>query len=67
MNRLHLPALLQKQNPSGDLLVVYGVRKDGLAWNSHLPEVQNQLAAQFPATNLLVIYPAETQATNITG
>ena len=34
---LQLPALLQKQAPDGDLLVLYGVRKDGLAWSSSLP------------------------------
>lgn len=58
---LQLPALLQKHTAAGDLLVLYGVRKDGLAWNNHLPEVQNELAQQLPAVNLLVIYPAEPQ------
>ncbi|MDP2716602.1 cation:proton antiporter [Rheinheimera sp.] len=59
---LQLPALLQNQTPAGDLLVLYGVRSGGLAWTPGLPDLQNQLASQFPATNLLVIYPAETQA-----
>ncbi|MCC5827317.1 cation:proton antiporter [Alkalimonas sp.] len=64
---LQLPALLQKQTPAGDLLVLYGVRKNGLAWTPALPEIQNQLASQFPETNLLVVYPAEIQDSSYAG
>jgi len=64
---LQLPEQLQQQTPAGDLLVLYGVRKGGLAWTPALPDLQNQLASQFPATNLLVIYPAEIQDTSLTG
>ncbi|SEH56237.1 Kef-type K+ transport system, membrane component KefB [Rheinheimera pacifica] len=63
---LQLPEQLQQQTPAGDLLVLYGVRKGGLAWTPALPDLQNQLASQFPATNLLVIYPAEIQDTSLT-
>ncbi|PKM18406.1 MAG: cation:proton antiporter [Gammaproteobacteria bacterium HGW-Gammaproteobacteria-15] len=64
---LQLPEQLQQQTPAGDLLVLYGVRKGGLAWTPALPDLQNQLASQFPATNLLVIYPAEIQDTSLIG
>lgn len=64
---LQLPALLENQALAGDLLVLYGVRKDGLAWTPALPDIQNQLASQFPKTNLLVVYPAEIQDSSYSG
>lgn len=43
----------------GDLLVVYGVRAGGLAWDARAAMLPERLAEQRPRLNLLVMYPAE--------
>jgi Kef-type K+ transport system membrane component KefB/nucleotide-binding universal stress UspA family protein len=42
-----------------DLLVLHGVRAGGLAWRASLERLPSRLAARFPASDLLVIYPPE--------
>jgi len=43
----------------GDIVVLYGVRTGGLAWRSAQANLPARLAERLPATNLLVVYPAE--------
>lgn len=42
-----------------DLIVIYGVRPGGLAWEPLLASLPQRLAARLPRNNLLVIYPPE--------
>lgn len=42
-----------------DLVVIYGVRPGGLAWEPLLASLPTRLAAKLPNTNLLVVYPPE--------
>ncbi len=44
---------------SDDLVVIYGVRPGGLAWEPLLASLPQRLAARLPGNNLLVIYPPE--------
>lgn len=62
-----LPDQLHKLAPTGDLLVLYGVRQGGLAWDADLPRLQQRLSQALPHTNLLVIYPAERQDPIVTA
>ncbi len=54
-----VPLAIADFKADDDLLVLYGVRTGGLAWRPLSGNLHTRLAERFPATSLLVIYPAE--------
>lgn len=46
---------------AADLVVLYGTRTGSLAWRVTMSSLPDRLADRYPDTNLLMIYPAETQ------
>ncbi len=45
----------------GDLVVIYGVRAGGLAWDPVTTALAPRIAEKLPASNLLVLYPPEAR------
>ena len=54
-----LLAGLQQVNAAQELIVMYGVRSGGIAWQSSLQQLPEVIASTMPDANILVIYPAE--------
>ncbi len=54
-----LQSALQAVHAAQELIVMYGVRRGGIAWQSSLQQLPEEIASTLPQANLLVIYPAE--------
>ena len=54
-----LPALLQQLQAQQQLVLLYGVRSGGIAWQKALEDTPQLLVSEFNRMSLLLLYPAE--------
>lgn len=61
-----LPEVLQKLQAEHQLVMLYGVRSGGIAWQKALADTPQLLVNQFNAMSLLLLFPAEQQDDDVT-